>query len=280
MAEYDYDLFISHASEDKDGFVRALVEERVGRGLHVWFDDAELQVGDTLTKRIDEGLARSRWCCRSESGLFQEELAANRTRCSRQHRDSDGHVVVLPIWLDVSHAEVETYSPMLASKYALQSSDGVEAAAEKLERRVRGGAAASTATEPANSALQPHLLRGRIFPSSYASIMRSDERGLVCRVALAAAAPTDPEPRFRSSEQDLFEETLEESSLRGSSVWDDDARPSATRHFPLETRRTDQELGHDCLSPSDQNDRRRLDGRGSRSDLLEACAAVPGLPAG
>jgi hypothetical protein len=32
MAEYDYDLFISHASEDKAGFVRELVEDLRERG--------------------------------------------------------------------------------------------------------------------------------------------------------------------------------------------------------------------------------------------------------
>ena len=37
-----YEIFISHASEDKDDFVRPLAQALVEEGLSVWYDEFEL----------------------------------------------------------------------------------------------------------------------------------------------------------------------------------------------------------------------------------------------
>jgi hypothetical protein len=52
---------MSHASEDKDSFVRPLADELVGRGLSVWYDEFTLMIGDSLRQSIDKGLAQSRY---------------------------------------------------------------------------------------------------------------------------------------------------------------------------------------------------------------------------
>ena len=57
----EWDVFISHASEDKDDFVRPLAEDLEQRGLRVWFDESTLRVGDSLRRSIDRGLAQSRF---------------------------------------------------------------------------------------------------------------------------------------------------------------------------------------------------------------------------
>ena len=50
------DVFISHASEDKDAVARPLAEELTRRGFRVWYDEYSLRVGDSLREKIDEGL--------------------------------------------------------------------------------------------------------------------------------------------------------------------------------------------------------------------------------
>jgi hypothetical protein len=55
----DWDAFISHASEDKDEIVRPLARELQQRGLRVWYDEFELRIGQSLRRKIDEGIARS-----------------------------------------------------------------------------------------------------------------------------------------------------------------------------------------------------------------------------
>ncbi|WP_171477987.1 toll/interleukin-1 receptor domain-containing protein, partial [Acinetobacter baumannii] len=59
--EPEYDLFISHASEDKDDFVRPLAETLQGLGLKVWYDEFSMRVGDSLRRKIDSGLRNSRY---------------------------------------------------------------------------------------------------------------------------------------------------------------------------------------------------------------------------
>lgn len=56
-----YDVFISHASEDKDEVVRPLATALKNLGLRVWYDEFELKIGDSLRRKIDQGLSRSRF---------------------------------------------------------------------------------------------------------------------------------------------------------------------------------------------------------------------------
>ena len=48
-----WDAFISHASEDKEGFVRPLAQALEARDVSVWFDEFTLTVGDSLRRSID-----------------------------------------------------------------------------------------------------------------------------------------------------------------------------------------------------------------------------------
>jgi len=56
-----FDVFISHASEDKDEVVRPLAQALRAEGLDVWYDEFELKIGDSLRRKIDAGIAQSRF---------------------------------------------------------------------------------------------------------------------------------------------------------------------------------------------------------------------------
>ncbi len=53
-----FDVFISHASEDKDNFVRPLAGALAEMGLKVWFDELTQTLGDSLRQKIDGVCAR------------------------------------------------------------------------------------------------------------------------------------------------------------------------------------------------------------------------------
>lgn len=57
----EWDLFISHASEDKGEIVRPLVDALVSAGYRVWYDEFTLTIGDSLRRSIDKGLAQSKY---------------------------------------------------------------------------------------------------------------------------------------------------------------------------------------------------------------------------
>jgi TIR domain len=56
-----WDVFISHASEDKELVARPLAQLLTGSGLHVWLDENELRLGDSLRIKLDQGLAASQF---------------------------------------------------------------------------------------------------------------------------------------------------------------------------------------------------------------------------
>lgn len=61
MLENVWDVFISHAYEDKEEIARPLANKLAEAGLKVWLDEAELMLGDSLREKIDEGLTNSQF---------------------------------------------------------------------------------------------------------------------------------------------------------------------------------------------------------------------------
>lgn len=60
-----WDVFISHAGEDKQDVARPLSEALTAAGLRVWLDEDELRLGDSLRGKIDQGLripSSALWC--------------------------------------------------------------------------------------------------------------------------------------------------------------------------------------------------------------------------
>jgi hypothetical protein len=54
-----WDVFISHASEDKDTFIRPLAIALKSLGISVWYDEFSLELGDSISRSIDKGLSES-----------------------------------------------------------------------------------------------------------------------------------------------------------------------------------------------------------------------------
>lgn len=128
-----HDFFISHASEDKDGFVRALAEALQSRGAKVWYDEFTLRVGDSLRRNIDRGLASSLYGIVVLSEHFFRKEWPNKELDGLVALEVQGRTRILPIWHKVSKDEVTKYSPTLADKVALNSSfRGVEEIADEL----------------------------------------------------------------------------------------------------------------------------------------------------
>lgn len=114
----DHDVFISHASEDKDEFVRPLVTALEECGLTVWYDEFTLKIGDSLRRKIDQGLANSRFGIVVLSEAFFKKGWTNYELDGIVSRSISGEQQLLPIWHKVSKADVMKYSPSLVDKVA------------------------------------------------------------------------------------------------------------------------------------------------------------------
>ncbi len=116
--EQPYDVFISHASEDKDAVVRPLAQALQTAGLRVWFDEFALRIGDSLRQKIDQGLANSRFGVVVLSQAFFDKGWTNYELDGLVTKAVTGEQVLLPVWHNVSKSEVMSYSPSLADKLA------------------------------------------------------------------------------------------------------------------------------------------------------------------
>lgn len=119
--EPEYDVFVSHAWEDKADFVEAFVQALKDREIKVWYDKSKIKWGDSMRARIDDGLRKSKfgvailspnyiaegkyWTKAELDGLFQMESINGK--------------MLLPIWHNLTKKQVMDYSPILASKLAM-----------------------------------------------------------------------------------------------------------------------------------------------------------------
>ena len=90
----EYDVFMSHASEDKESIARPLTEALEARCLRVWFDNQEILIGDSIRQKIEEGLAQSRYGVVILSKPFISKFWTN--------FELDGLIErVLPVWHEI-----------------------------------------------------------------------------------------------------------------------------------------------------------------------------------
>jgi len=131
-----WDLFISHATEDKADVARPLAGLLQARGFRVWYDEYTLTVGDNLRRSIEQGLAGSRfgvvilspsffakkWTQLELDGLFALEKA--------------GENRILPIWHNVSAADVEKFSSFFSMRLGVLTSSGLDHVVTKLTEAI------------------------------------------------------------------------------------------------------------------------------------------------
>lgn len=126
------DLFISHASEDKDGFVRPLANLLYQYGLDVWYDEFELTIGTSLSRSIDKGISNSNFGLLVLSKSFFSKNWTEYELRSLNSFEIESGDILLPIWKDVTVKEVRDFSPYLADKFALTTKDSLEEIAIKI----------------------------------------------------------------------------------------------------------------------------------------------------
>jgi hypothetical protein len=125
VSSREWDVFISHASEDKS-YTDMLYQALVAAGVSVWYDKFVLRMGDSLRKKIDEGLANSRFGVVVLShAFFSNDWPQAELDALVNLQMADGAKRILPIWLDLNDADVRKYSPLLAGLMASKSTVGI-----------------------------------------------------------------------------------------------------------------------------------------------------------
>jgi hypothetical protein len=112
----EFDAFLCHASEDKKAIVVPFADAMKRAGLKPWLDEGQVTWGDVLIHKIQNGLTRSRFVVVFVSADFLGKGWPEKELETALAMERGGRKVVLPIFLGLTHAEVEGKYPMVASK--------------------------------------------------------------------------------------------------------------------------------------------------------------------
>lgn len=134
---YKWDVFISHASEDKVEVALPLQKELEVRDIKVWIDKQAITVGDSLRRKIDEGLSQSKYGVVILSKNFFNKEWPQKELDALIAREDGKEKVILPIWHDITESEIIDISPLIAGKLAINSDIGIPTVAQQIELVVR-----------------------------------------------------------------------------------------------------------------------------------------------
>jgi hypothetical protein len=234
-----WDVFISHASEDKQAFVRPFARTLQDLGVRVWYDEFTLHIGDSISRSIDRGLAESRYGIVVLSQAFLRKQWTEYELRGLTAREIEEGRRILPIWHGVSKREVLRFSPTLADKLAVNtaSADAVDVAMQvvrevrpdlyasrertRLQNLPHGAAVHELQTEISRASVLPGLVES-IWPMAIIGTGLSDRVRSLDFIALNDRA------------RDLFRFESEEFTISPEDLWDHISRwmePPDLREF-------------------------------------------------
>lgn len=133
----EWDLFICHASEDKEEIARPLATALNKAGFRIWYDEFTLTIGDSLRRSIDNGLAQSEYGLVILSPSFFEKGWPQTELDGLAARERDRKKVILPVWHKVDREYVTKFSPTLADKFAISTKKGIDFIVKEVSKVVQ-----------------------------------------------------------------------------------------------------------------------------------------------
>lgn len=118
------EVFVSHASEDKTHFVDGLVRALKSAGIRVWYDNDQIQPGDSISGKIRQGMRESRFALviLSRDYLTKGKWVDAELNALLSEEFSSGVKRVIPVRWNVSVEEVRKVWLDVGDKLAIDGS--------------------------------------------------------------------------------------------------------------------------------------------------------------
>lgn len=152
-----WDVFVCHASEDKEAIARPLTVALTGAGLTVWYDEVTLTLGDSLRQSIDRGLAQSRYGVVILSPSFFNKNWPQRELDGLTTKEMSSGKVILPVWHLIGRGEIERYSPTLADKLGVSTARGLKPVVDAVLQAIRPPTEETSPKNPVGSSRNNRL---------------------------------------------------------------------------------------------------------------------------
>lgn len=163
---YQYDVFISHAVEDKIPIANELFRSLEQRNLKVWYSGRELSVGDRLTESIHKSLDQCRFGVVIISPTYLSKIWALNEFFYLLTKEKYGQKVILPVLYDITPEQLASRSTLMAEIFAVRADLGIDRVTEILHREIEKQRQQEKETEKPlpNAFLNPNLSKKRIAP--------------------------------------------------------------------------------------------------------------------
>ncbi len=155
-----WDVFVSHAREDKSSIALPVAEGLAAAGLKVWIDREELRLGDSLRRRIEDGLLNARFGVVILSPAFLGKEWPQRELEAILALEMTHGKRILPILHDLDYETLLRKAPLLADRFAISTSDGVSVVVREILRAVGGDVTPVASVGPFDS---PKRLVGTVI---------------------------------------------------------------------------------------------------------------------
>lgn len=124
------DVFICHASEDKLTIIKPLLAALDKEGITYWYDEAEINWGDSIPGKVNEGLRISRYVMVILSSFFLSKNWPQRELNSALNTESStGEITVLPLIVGENEAKrqiIQKYPIIQDKRYLIWTNNASE----------------------------------------------------------------------------------------------------------------------------------------------------------
>ena len=199
-------VFISHASEDKDEIARPLAIKLRESKFDIWYDEFEIIWGDSIVDKINEGLARSSIGVVIFGPTFLTKKWTNAELRTLISFMVNQKIRLLPLLHKISLKDVVDKYPLLADIYFITSDMGLDYVVEQIKKNVQRLEGIKETTE------------SKIAPTSeeHQEIEVQDEK--MSRLEKDITSPSTPEIKIASLKE-LCLISQKESVWKNSRTW-------------------------------------------------------------
>lgn len=129
---YQYDVFISHAVEDKLAIANELCGRLEKAGLKIWYSGIELLAGDNISDTVLAGLDNSRYGIAILSKHYLSKSWTIKEFYLLFAKEKDNGKVILPVIYDVTIEELAKKDLDIAGRMGIHASKGMDHVVQKI----------------------------------------------------------------------------------------------------------------------------------------------------
>jgi hypothetical protein len=118
-----WNVFISHASEDKELVAKPIAEGLARAGLRVWLDVDRLVLGDSLHRGVEQGLQGARFGVVILSPAFFRKAWPQRELAAILALESRARTRVLPVLHELDIDALIEKAPLVADRVSVSTAD-------------------------------------------------------------------------------------------------------------------------------------------------------------